>query len=145
MNRRIFLSALGKAAVGVAAGAALPAIIEPEPELWTPKRTYFDLGAGRDRTSFMTYHLSREHGLTIRMVRDYPDFSFPARYDVLYGFATIRPDLATRVSDEFDAVIQGAVKAMADHRDAFASMLESYAMAAAREKAMQFAVVTDLA
>ena len=39
-------------------------------------------------------------GISMRLIRDYQigDDEFPARIDVLYGFQTIRPQLAARVA-----------------------------------------------
>ena len=74
MDRRSFLSLFGAAAIG--------ATLDPEKLLWIPgQKTIFLPSA----TSF-------------DMIRDY-DIStdqFPCRSDVLYGFATLRPEWAIR-------------------------------------------------
>lgn len=68
MNRRTFLRALGIGAGAVAAAPLLSLVPMPKPP-----------------------------GLSVRLVKQWVATGDVARYDVLYGFATLRPELSVRV------------------------------------------------
>lgn len=104
MNRRRFLGVLAGA---IAAAAVDPTslVADPERELWQPgKVTTFDLGAmpkartERDVIAELTAAMDRFSGISLRLVREFSPTEFPARLDVLYGWAILRPDLAARIS-----------------------------------------------
>jgi hypothetical protein len=110
MHRRAFLR--------LVAGAAVGAAVAPE-TLIAPVRTYFDLGAKPHFPGHTFVNpdwvvkealatLKKNMGLSIRMSRSY-DRAFdaaPNRFDILYGFRTVRPALACIVPGETVQVYQ---------------------------------------
>ena len=78
MNRRSFLRRLGAAVVALTLARHLPGIA-PEP-VGLPVPAIED----------------KNLGISMRYVKEW-DIETPARFDVMYGWSAIRPDLAVRV------------------------------------------------
>lgn len=98
MNRRAFLGLLGAAAVGLA--------IDPEQLAWKPQQRTFILppadGWKQIREAQREYNRLRSmemDRISMRFVHEYDPGKngFPARFDVLYGYAVVRPELAVRI------------------------------------------------
>lgn len=87
---------IGAMASGLA-GLVAGAELDPERALWVPgQRVHFDMGGG---------------------VRPY-------RFDVLYGWTTIKPELALRVESDGDVRMMEAVRSLGEEVDR--AMLETY-------------------
>ncbi len=145
VNRRAFLSRFVKGACATAAVAALA----PD-ELFTPEpiRTYFLPPAHGWMSGGGPFHFSElsdpnrfDPGISLRFVKDFniQTDRFPARFDMLMGRATIRPELAGILRfDDGDAYapftkdqIDRAAKRMADDIDR--RILEEYLRPAIQE------------
>ena len=75
MNRRSFLRRLGAVAVALTLARHLPGIA-PEP---------------------LALPMPQDDGISIRFIREF-DVTGPVhRFDILYGFGTVQPNLAVRV------------------------------------------------
>lgn len=76
MKRRSFLRRLGAAVVGLTLARELPGIAVAPPVVPKPEH---------------------EPAIAIRMVRQFDIDQGVTRFDILYGFGTIRPDLGVRI------------------------------------------------
>jgi hypothetical protein len=106
VNRRRFLSLF---ATGTAAMA-----LDPELALWKPSAKTIFLPPAKA----CGYTLAAPpEGLSIRMVRQFDAASeFPVRMDVLYGWATLRPELACVIRGDEPNHAEDAVRyAVAQH------------------------------
>ncbi|MHB1260341.1 MAG: twin-arginine translocation signal domain-containing protein [Thermoplasmatota archaeon] len=83
IKRRHFLKALGVAAVAV----ALPAVAAPAPHALQFHPGVFEAISGLE-------------GVSVRFIRSYRAETDrnPCRLDILYGWATVRPELVCRVN-----------------------------------------------